>query len=120
MKNKLRVPERRLPDEGMPLPDPPLIPLDVPTQPCAVLTRSEFLSMMEAHHIYQVARADFEKKRAAVTLKLLLGAELDCKGYEDYEVEFNQHGGLIVIDKGSDPRERTVIGEGDSHPAFIR
>lgn len=117
MKNKSRVPETRLPHQGMPLPDPPLIPEDVPTQPCAVVTNSEFLAMMSAYHVYQVASADFEKKRAAVTLKLLLCANLQS---EDYEVELNQHGGLIVTDKGSVPFERTVIGEGDSHPAFIR
>jgi ribosomal protein S6E (S10) len=73
--------------------------------------------MMNASYTYEVARADFEKKRAGVTLKLLLGAELDS---EWYEVEFNQSGGLIVTDKHGTPMERKVIGEGDSRPAFIR
>jgi hypothetical protein len=117
MKNKPRVPERQLPDQGMPLPDPPLIPEDTPTQPCAVVTEPEFVAMLNAHHTYQIARADFEKKRGAVTLKLLLGATLES---ESYEVEFNQQGGLIVTDYGSIPADREVIGEGDSRPAFIR
>jgi hypothetical protein len=117
MKNKSRVPERRLPHEGMPLPDPPLSHKDVPTQPCAVLTHSEFAAMMGAYYTYEVARADFEKKRAGVTLKLLLGADLQS---ESYEVEFNQHGGLIVTEHFGDPIERKVIGEGDSRPTCIR
>ena len=117
MKNKPRVPERRLPDQSMPLPNPPLIPEDVPTQPCAAVTEPEFVAMMNAHHIYNIARADFEKKRAAVTLKLLLCAKLESYSYE---VQFNQQGGLIVTDYGSSPAQRTVIGEGDSRTAFIR
>jgi hypothetical protein len=72
---------------------------------------------MNANYTYQIARADFEKKRAAVTLKLLLGAELQS---EWYKVEFNQSGGLIVTDTSSIPIERTVIGEGDSRAAFIK
>jgi hypothetical protein len=117
MKAKSKVPERRLPHQGMPLPDPPLSIEDVPTQPCVVLTHSEFVAMMNANYTYQIARADFEKKRADVILKLLLGAKLES---EFYEVEFNQSGGLIVTDKSSLPMERTVIGEGDSRAAFIR
>jgi hypothetical protein len=117
MKAKSKVPERRLPHQGMPLPDPPLSIEDIPTQPCAVLTHSEFVALMNANYTYQIARADFEKKRAAVTLKLLLGAELQS---EWYKVEFNQSGGLIVTDTSSIPIERTVIGEGDSRAAFIK
>jgi len=117
MKNKPRVPERQLPDQGMPLPDPPLIPVDVPTQPSAVVTELEFVALMNAHHTYQVARADFERKRAAVTLKLLLCATLESNSYT---VELNQQGGLIVTDYGSISAERTVIGEGDSRAALIR
>jgi hypothetical protein len=117
MKDKQKVAKRRLPDQAMPLPDPPLIPEDVPGLPCPVLTHSEFVAMMNAYHTYQVARADFEKKHGAVTLKLLLGAELQS---QSFEVEFNQRWGLIVTDRTSIPSDRIVIGEGDSRPMCIR
>ena len=100
------------------MPDPPLSHLDIPTGPCAVLRYHEVLAMMNAFHTYQVARADFEKKRASVTLKLLLLAKLESN--DDYEVEFNQHGGLIVTEKTSIPMSRYVIGEGDSKPEAVR
>ena len=101
----------------MPLPDPPLVLKDVPTQPCAVLSQLELVDLLSAHFVYQIARADFEKKRAGVTLKLLQCARLES---EEYEVEFNQSGGLIITDQTSLPMERIVIGDGNSRPRFIR
>lgn len=115
MKTKTRVPGKQTVPKEVSFPDPPLTQQDVPLQ--AVISNSEFLDMMNAYHTYNIARADFEKKRADVTLKLLLCARLES---ESYEVEFNQHGGLIVTETTSVPRSRFVIGEGDSHPEEIR
>ena len=98
------------------LPDPPLSQNDVPTQPGAVITQAELVALLEADHTFQVARADYEKKRAAVTLKLLLCAQPEAGSYE---VEFNQKGGLIFTDKTSIPSECTIMGKGDWRPACL-
>jgi hypothetical protein len=98
------------------LPDPPLSHKDVPTQPCAVITQTEIVDLASAEFTFQVARADYEKKRAALTLKLLLCAQPEAGMYE---VKLNQNRGLILTDKTSIPLQRTILGEGDSRAAFL-
>lgn len=98
------------------LPDPPLSFRDLPTQPCAVITQTEIVALANAAHTFQIARADYEMKRAAIALKLLLCAEPEAGSYE---VELNQKRGLILTDRTSIPLERIIIGEGDSRPALF-
>ncbi len=117
MKNELKEQKKRRPDEEVLLPDPPLIQRDVRALPQAVISASELREMMNAYDVFQIARADFEKKRANVTLKLLLCADYKS---DQFEIELNQSGGLIVTDMSGIPMERIVIGPGDSGPAFIR
>jgi hypothetical protein len=100
----------------MPLPDPPLSHKDIPVQPCAVIPQAEIVALVNAELTFQIARADYEMKRAAVTLKLLLLAKPEAG---DYQVEFNRNGGLILTDETSIPVQRNIFGEGDSQRPFL-
>jgi len=80
------------------LPDPPLSNNDVPTNPCAVIPQAELVAAANAAVTFQIARADYEKKRAAVILKLLL-----CAEPEDGSIraKLDRAGNLILIDSSS-------------------
>jgi hypothetical protein len=53
-----------------PLPDPPLIPEDVPMIGPDI-TQKEIVAFLSARSVYRVARADYEAKRGKIVLKLL-------------------------------------------------
>ena len=124
MKNKPMIPKRLpVPKEvvvpDLPkLPDPPLIPQDCPNNPNLIIPRSEILAMVCAWDTYKIARADYEKKRASVTLQLLLGADPDPDD-GGYQVELNQKGGIILTDHTGIPITRQILGEGNDQAEFL-
>jgi hypothetical protein len=61
MKNKAIVPQ---------LPNPPVITVDLPTH-SPTIAQAELVEADGAAHRLRLARADYEQKRAALTLKLL-------------------------------------------------
>jgi hypothetical protein len=64
-----------VPREGE-LPDPPVEMVDVPVAPPSI-SQAELVACENALLRYQVARADYETKRAGLTLKLLQGCRPD-------------------------------------------
>jgi hypothetical protein len=106
MKNKVIVPQ--LPDSLLHQDD---LPDERPT-----ITQHEIVALANAYHIFKIARADYEMKRASVALKLYLLCK--CEGEDSgYDVELNQNGGLILTDRTGIPFELLVMGEGDATPA---
>ncbi len=79
---------------------PPLPPVGVvdlaEDQP--PITQSELLAFGNAHHCFNLARADFEAKRAALTLKLLRFSE--CQAGCLF-VRLDPHGNLIFENRES-------------------
>jgi hypothetical protein len=96
------------------LPDPPVVPQDVDV--CLVITQVEIVALVCAHDTFQLARADFEMKCAAVKLKLLQHCD-PAEG--SYTVKLNRNGGLILTDESGAPSERKIIGDGDSHGLLL-
>ena len=52
------------------LPDPPVQVVDLP-RTLPIITQREIINLADAHQRFQLAKADFERRRAAVTLKVL-------------------------------------------------
>jgi hypothetical protein len=79
------------------LPEGPLSVRDLPDVPPEI-TQKEIVAFATASHIFRLARADFEAKRAALTLKLLY-----CYHCEegDYFALLAEHGELVVEDRTS-------------------
>jgi hypothetical protein len=77
MKNKTKVPEKPVIAQDVPapsppqLPDPPYIPEDLPAGTLPKITQAEIGAYVNARSCFLTTRADFEKKRADLTLKLL-------------------------------------------------
>lgn len=83
------------------LPEPPLLNVDVPTtEPREAIPQAELLAAFSAYHTFQIARADYEKKRATVTLKLLLCADPEPGAYT---AELDQDGIAVVTGNWSEP-----------------
>ena len=107
MKTKQIVPQ---------LPDPPLEVIDLP-ETLPIVSQTEIVHLSNAYNRFRLALADYEMKRAALTLKLLQ----NCRCEEgSYEIELNQEGGLILTDRSGVPFEREVMGKGGSLPAIYQ
>ncbi|MGD0697062.1 MAG: hypothetical protein ABSB82_19765 [Terriglobia bacterium] len=76
------------------LPDPPLMLEDIP-QSLPPITQAELTSLVDAELRFRVARADYEAKRATVTLKLLL---LCLPEPGDFGAELNRDGELVLTE----------------------
>jgi len=79
------------------LPDRPLRIQD-PPEPLPEITQAEIVLFTNASHVFRLARADFEAKRAALTLKLLR-----CCHCEEgsYFALLDEHDKLVVEDRSS-------------------
>jgi hypothetical protein len=97
------------------LPDPPLRAVDL-SETLPEISQDEIVVLANAFHHFRIALADYEMKRAAVTLKLL---QLCTPEPGSYNLELNRSGGLILTDETSIPVERIILGEGDSHRPFL-
>jgi len=91
MKAQCRVAERGKLPEG---------PLEVRDLPAVApeITQAEIVAFSNASHVFRLARADFEAKRAALALKLL-----QCCGCEEgsYFIFLDDEGNLVVEDHTS-------------------
>ena len=79
-----------LSDRPLKIQDPPR---DLPE-----ITQAEIVEFSNASHVFRLARADFEAKRAALALKLL-----QCCGCEEgsYFIFLDDEGNLVVEDHTS-------------------
>lgn len=114
MKAKYKIPRiEKLPEapavEESELPEPPLAVRDIPQNPPEI-TQAEILAFANASHIFRMARADFEAKRAALTLKLL---QLCLCEEGSYFALLDEQGNLVVED-------RTSLAPGTRQPVIDR
>jgi len=79
------------------LPDRPLKIQD-PPEPLPEITMTEIVTFVNASHVFRLARADFERKRATLTLKLLQGCHCE---ESDYFASLDERGQLVVEDRTS-------------------
>lgn len=91
MKGKIIIPVKGK------LPKPSLQFKDIPADPPEI-TQAEIVAFATASHIFRIARADFEAKRAALTMKLL-----QCCTCEEghYFALLDEHDKLVVEDRTS-------------------
>jgi hypothetical protein len=59
---------------------------------------TEIVTFVNASHVFRLARADFERKRATLTLKLLQGCHCE---ESDYFASLDERGQLVVEDRTS-------------------
>jgi len=78
-------------------PESPLAILD-PVPYLSEISQTEIVAFATATHIFRLARADFEAKRAALTLKLL---RLQHCEEGDYFALLGEHDNLIIEDRTS-------------------
>ncbi len=104
---------RAVPAEGK-LPDPPLNIQDTPNV-LPEITHAEMVEFANAFYVFRLARADFEAKRAALTMKLLRG----CRCEEsDYFASLDEHSSLIIEGHTSlDVVTRRLIIDRESVPS---
>lgn len=76
------------------LPDPPVLLQDVPGSPPAI-AQAELVVAADAEHRFRIARADYERKRAALTLKLLQGCQAEPGSIE---VKLDEEGNVVLTD----------------------
>ena len=96
------------------MPDPPLIIRDLPAVQ-EEITQSEIVAFSTALSIFRVARADFEAKRATLTLKLL---QFSLCEEGDYFASLDERGNLVIDDNTSlDPITRRMVTDRDSIPS---
>lgn len=79
------------------LPDPPLVIQDLQF-PTPTITQAEILAFVDALQIFRLARADFEAKRAALTLKLLQLCRCEMG---DYFASLDEHDKVVIEDRTS-------------------
>jgi len=108
MKAKIILPlKSTLPEGPLSIQDPP--------EPPPEITQAEIVAFATASHVFRLARADFEQKRAALTLKLLQGCH--C-AESDYFARLDEHGQLVVEDRTSlEPVTRRPILDLDFVPS---
>ena len=81
------------------LPEPPVRMVDIDCQALPEISHGEMLATLNAYDVYQLAKADFEAKRAALRLKLLQHCHPeDC----DFFAELAEDGTVIIIDSQSE------------------
>ncbi len=94
------------------LPDPPIVSVDV-DYPCEPITQRELNELDNAEYHFQIARADYQKKRAALALKLILGSRIEPGSLD---AETDREGNLIVIETcDCGARGRYIPGHGIAH-----
>ena len=79
------------------LPDPPLELLD-PPRVLPEITQVEIIAFSSAFHRFRIARADFEAKRADLTMKLIRYCHCE-EGY--YFATLDEHDKVVVEDHSS-------------------
>jgi hypothetical protein len=80
------------------LPDPPLQVVDLP-HALPIITQGELITLADAHRRFQLARADFDAKRATLTLKLLQLCNVESGSLE---VKLCKDGTLMLTDWSSE------------------
>jgi len=91
MKAKIILPIKgKLPEGPLSIQDPP--------EPLPEITMTEIVTFVNASQVFRLARADFERKRATLTLKLLQGCHCE---ESDYFASLDEHGKLVVEDRTS-------------------
>jgi hypothetical protein len=79
------------------LPDPPLS-IEDPPHILPGITGHEIVEFSRALHVFRIARADFEAKRAALTMKLLRCCHCEA---EDYFARLDDQGNIVIEDRTS-------------------
>jgi len=69
-----------------------------PPEPLPEITQAEIVAFATATYVFRLARADFEAKRAALTLKLLQGCHCE---ESDYFASLDERGQLVIEDRSS-------------------
>jgi hypothetical protein len=100
--------ESTIPKEGK-LPERPLRIVDPPDN-LPEITQAEIVALSTALHIFRIARADFEAKRAALVMKLLRSCACEEGGYFAMLEEQDR---LVIED-------RTSLGVGTRRPVVDR
>ena len=77
-------------------PDNPLTRVDINDLP--KITQSEITDYLNAAYHYEIARADYERKRANLAYKLILGARLEDS---DMQAQVDKDGRIILTEKCS-------------------
>jgi hypothetical protein len=96
------------------LPEGPLSIRDLPDIPPEI-TQTEIVAFATASHVFRVARADWEAKRAALCLKLLQFCVCE-EG--SYFATLDEHGQLVVEDRTSlEPVTRRPILDRECVPS---
>jgi len=76
------------------------------------ITQAEIVEFSTAFYIFRIARADFEARRAALTMKLLRGCHCE---ESDYFASLDEHCNLVVEDRTSlEPITRRLIIDRES------
>lgn len=108
MKAKIIVPiKRKLPDTLL---DGPLRIQD-PPEPLPEITQAEIVAFATALYVFRLARADFEAKRAALTMKVLRSCYCE-EG--DYFVLLDREQDKLIIE------DRTSLEVGTGQPILDR
>jgi hypothetical protein len=91
------TPKKRVEPPKVNPPQPPLAIRD-PVPYLSEISQTEIVEFATAVHVFRIARADFEAKRAALLLKLL-----QCQNCEegDYFALLGEHDDLIIEDRTS-------------------
>jgi hypothetical protein len=79
------------------LPDPPVEKIDFPEVLPAV-TQTELTAVASAHNRFELAKADFEAKRANLKLKLVMLCKLEPG---DLDARLCKDGSILMIDSCS-------------------
>ena len=85
-----RLEMRELPEHPLSIEDPPEVLPEI--------TKDEIVAFANTFHILRIARADFEARRAALTMKLLRGCPCE---ESDYFASLDEHGNIVVEDTTS-------------------
>ena len=108
MKAKIILPLKgKFPEGPLSIQDPP--------EPLPEITQAEIVAFATASHVFRLARADFEAKRAGLTLKLLQGCHCE---ESDYFASLDERGQLVVEDRTSlEPITRRPILDRECVPS---
>lgn len=102
-----------LPEEGNLLERP--LSINDPPENQPEITQGEIVAVSTAFLVLRLARADFEAKRAALTLKLL---RLYTCEESDYFASLDDHGNLVIEDRTSlDPITNQPLTDREVFPS---
>ena len=82
------------------LPEWPVQMVDLPDR-LPKISAKELSECLNALFRYNLARADYERKRAEITLKLLSGCEIEFQGPGGLSAKLDEEGRVVIRDSSS-------------------